>query len=154
LIRSAGIASVVLATLFAAVGATAPTPGLASGADTTRVTRTLGALRLTLEVAPTPTHSGDSAAVRVRIENHGVDSMRIMEYPCYRDYYGVRTSWVNHEIVCLVGSHERWLAPGAVHTTEDTLSFVDQPGRYYLEYLATADPRVTLRVPIALRGRE
>ena len=119
--------------------------------DTTQVIRTIGELRMTFMVTPPPTAPGDTATVIVRMENQGADSVHIMEYPCYRMFHGVRHYWVGHEVVCLAGSHERWLAPGAMYTINDTLQFVDAPGQYELKYLAVAQPRVVLRLPIVLK---
>jgi hypothetical protein len=118
--------------------------------DTSRVTRTLGELRMTFMVTPPPAAPGDIATVIVRIENRGADSVRVMMYPCYRSFDGVRYYWVGHPVACMVGRAERWLAAGATYAISDTLQFVDVPGQYELEYLAVAQPRVTLRLPIVL----
>jgi hypothetical protein len=150
-IRPAGWALLVLGLALMPLRGAAQTSSVTGGVDTTRVTRTLGELRMTFMVTPPPTAPGDTATVIVRMENQGADSARVMMYPCYRDYDGVRYYWVAHEIVCLVGSDERWLAAGAMYTFNDTLQFVDVPGRYELEYLAVAYPRVVLRLPIVLR---
>lgn len=136
-------------TLMPLCGA-AQTTMVTSGVDTTRVTRSMGGLRMTFMVTPPPAAPGDTATVIVRMENHGPDSVRVMMYPCYRSFVGVRYYWVGHEIVCTMGSAERWLAAGAMYTIHDTLQFVDVPGEYELEYLAVAHPRVVLRLPIVL----
>jgi hypothetical protein len=151
-IRPANWAPLVLGLLVIPLTGAAQTSRVITRADTTLVTRTLGELRMTLMLTPSPSVPGDSAAVIVRMENLGADSARIMMYPCYRVFHGVRFYWVGHEVVCQAASYEGWLAPGAVYTTGDTLQVIDRPGQYELEYLAVAQPRVFLTVPIVLGG--
>jgi hypothetical protein len=116
----------------------------------TTASRQIGALKLTLRVAPTPRFTGDTAEVELRAENQGPDSVQFLEQSCYRTFRGkVVVTLPEDTDVCAVGPGLAWLSRGGVYTTIDSVRFV-APGTYRLEMFALMDPEVWMGVPITI----